>query len=270
MIRLIVSDMDGTLLRDDGTMHKGMVPLIQGLREKGIIFIAASGRPAFNLHEQFQEVYSEIGAIAFNGACLHYKGRIQKFSSVDPDVCRGIVKKVRKKDGIYVNMDGIDTSYLEDLECPLWEWKDAREHMKVENLEYVVEREPIYRVSVMKKMGNEYPEEIAEMLEEYRGKAELIRSDSRGMDLSGLGNSKGRALEWIQDFLKVTPEETMVFGDYYNDKELFLRAKYSFAPINACEEITSLAWKIIGDHNQDSVYDTIQNYLNSEKEFPEK
>lgn len=270
MIRLIVTDMDGTLIRDDGTMHKGMVPLIQGLREKGIIFVAASGRPAFNLRELFQEVYSEIGAIAFNGACLHYKGRVQRFTYVDSEVCRGVIQKVRERSGIYVSMDGMDTSYLEDLECPLWEWEEAREHMRVENLEYVIEQEPIYRVSIMKKRESEHPEEIAEMLEEYRGKAELIRSDSRGMDLSGLGNSKGRALEWIQDFLRVTPEETMVFGDYYNDRELFLRARYSFAPVNACEEIKSLAWKIIRDHNQDSVYNTIRSYLDFGEEFLKK
>ena len=80
--------------------------------------------------------------VTFKKSCIHSNALPLLFPSPDKSIP---VKKVRKKDGIYVNMDGIDTSYLEDLECPLWEWKEAREHMKVENLEYVVENIRIHR-----------------------------------------------------------------------------------------------------------------------------
>ena len=58
MIRLIASDMDGTLLRKDGTIHQGMVPLIRKLREEGIYFVIASGRPADVYKRQIEDILS--------------------------------------------------------------------------------------------------------------------------------------------------------------------------------------------------------------------
>ena len=48
------------------------------------------------------------------------------------------------------------------------------------------------------------------------------------MDLMNKGVNKGVALAKIQEHLGVAPEETMAFGDFYNDSELLSRAKYSF------------------------------------------
>ena len=55
MIRLIVTDMDGTLLHDDKSMPDGTFALIDALHARGIHFAAASGRQYASLRDNFKE-----------------------------------------------------------------------------------------------------------------------------------------------------------------------------------------------------------------------
>ena len=96
MIRLIATDMDGTLLRKDGTIHSGLFPLVYRLAEQGIFFVVASGRPISNLHRIFNGICKEIGLVAFNGAWCEWKGKIYSSAPVPFPVCRDAVLEARK------------------------------------------------------------------------------------------------------------------------------------------------------------------------------
>lgn len=72
MIKLIASDMDGTLIRDNGRIHHKIFPLIELLRSKRIIFAAASGRFYHQLDDNFKNVNSKMIFIAHNGALVKY------------------------------------------------------------------------------------------------------------------------------------------------------------------------------------------------------
>lgn len=69
MIKLIVSDMDGTLLNDEKQIDKRIYDLLPKMREEGIRFVVASGRQYPSLARDFQEHLPEITVIAENG-CL--------------------------------------------------------------------------------------------------------------------------------------------------------------------------------------------------------
>ena len=69
MIKLIASDVDGTLIQDSTPdLYPEMVETIRSLKEKGILFCAASGRQYPSLRNVFREVADEIAYIAENGA----------------------------------------------------------------------------------------------------------------------------------------------------------------------------------------------------------
>lgn len=53
MIRLVASDLDGTLLKSDGTISPQNIETIQALNQKGIVFTAASGRNYTGVHALF-------------------------------------------------------------------------------------------------------------------------------------------------------------------------------------------------------------------------
>lgn len=69
MIKLIASDVDGTLIQDSTPdLYREMVETIYKLKKKGILFCAASGRQYFSLRNVFRDVADEIAYIAENGA----------------------------------------------------------------------------------------------------------------------------------------------------------------------------------------------------------
>ena len=67
-IRLIVADMDGTLLDDEKQMHDQFWPLIDELHRRGILFSPASGRQYYTLLREFADIADEMVFIAENGS----------------------------------------------------------------------------------------------------------------------------------------------------------------------------------------------------------
>ena len=76
MIKLIASDIDGTLIKDSTPdLYPEMVWAIKKLKEKGILFCAASGRQYESVRNVFREVADDIAYIAENGAHIRYQGK---------------------------------------------------------------------------------------------------------------------------------------------------------------------------------------------------
>ena len=75
MIRLIASDIDGTLLPYDETvMPQRLFPLIRRLRERNILFCPASGRQYHSMRTLFAPVADEMCFLCENGAVLYGPG----------------------------------------------------------------------------------------------------------------------------------------------------------------------------------------------------
>ena len=77
MIRLIASDLDGTLVSGNmASLPESFPKIIGQLKERGIIFAAASGRQYHNLHQLFAPVKDDIAYICENGALTIYQGEV--------------------------------------------------------------------------------------------------------------------------------------------------------------------------------------------------
>lgn len=76
MIKLIASDIDGTLIQDSTpNLYPEMINAIRELKEKGILFCAASGRQYASLRNVFREAADDIAYIAENGAHIRYQDK---------------------------------------------------------------------------------------------------------------------------------------------------------------------------------------------------
>ena len=73
-IRLVVSDVDGTLVGNDCVMEEGMKELSRLLREQGIAFTLASGRPVGMMRQYMEALDITLPVIASNGAAGYEKG----------------------------------------------------------------------------------------------------------------------------------------------------------------------------------------------------
>ena len=74
MIKLIATDLDGTLLDGERKLPAEIFPLIERLYSAGILFAPASGRQYASLQELFRPVEDKVVFVCENGALVKYRG----------------------------------------------------------------------------------------------------------------------------------------------------------------------------------------------------
>ena len=100
MIKLIASDLDGTLLKE-GTMdiNPEIYDIIRKLKAKGIVFAAVSGREYDSIERVFAPVKDDIYFIAGNGGIISYQGEIIEKMAIPADILKEVVEYVRAQEG---------------------------------------------------------------------------------------------------------------------------------------------------------------------------
>ena len=113
MVKLILTDMDGTLLDEAGRLPQGFDAMIAELRKRGVLFGAASGRQYFSLLESFAKYRDDFVFVAENGTNVRYQGK-QVFSCpMDRAVALKILNDVYAADpGIFCVYCGLQDAYV--------------------------------------------------------------------------------------------------------------------------------------------------------------
>lgn len=241
MVKLIASDLDGTLLQNGAReISAEAIDYIKKLHEYGVVFAAASGRQYPNLRRLFAEVQDEIVYICENGALVKYKGQTLSKTVMDRKTGMEIIRDIQAREHCEVLLSGEETSYL----VPKTE--QYLEHMKhhVGNnvtlvRDFAEVEEEFLKISVYEHRGIEYSSDY--FYDKWSGVAKTTVSGACWMDFVAPGVNKGNALKKIQQLLKTTKEDTMCFGDSYNDLEMFQDSLYSYAMTGANSEIRAKA-----------------------------
>lgn len=242
MIKLIVSDIDGTLV-PEGTsqINPEVFEVIMRLkREKGIHFAAASGRQVVSIESAFAPIQKEIFYLAENGAYIGSYGRPLFLHPLDRELALQLIEDIRKNPKLSVMVNGERNSYVEENNQELYELLRDGYHYQVKQVADVTKiEETILKVAVYCKGGIQ--EEVGELMQIYGDVLKLSISGTEWMDCMAPNVSKGEAIRTLQEGLGITPEETVAFGDQMNDLEMFTRAYYSFAVGNARTEVKRAA-----------------------------
>ena len=114
MIKLIASDLDGTLLKE-GTMdiNPEIFEIIRKLKAKGIVFAAVSGREYDSIERVFAPVKDDIYFIAGNGGIISYQGEIIEKMAIPADILKEVVEYVRSQKGASFMTAGSAQAYVE-------------------------------------------------------------------------------------------------------------------------------------------------------------
>lgn len=241
MLKLIASDLDGTLLKNGAqSLTERAVSQIRRLQQSGVIFTAASGRQYPNLVRLFGELSERMAFICENGAYVVYCGKELAALPMDRALGIEIMRDIHAMEDCEILLSGKNTSYLQ----PRTEEYLHRMRDIVKNNVTVVEditavEEPFLKISVYRRDG------IAEVERHFHhafgSRAKATVSGRGWLDFTALQVNKGTALTAIQEKLRITPEETVVFGDNYNDLEMFQCGSRSYAMSSAVPEVRAYA-----------------------------
>ncbi|MFJ1807572.1 MULTISPECIES: Cof-type HAD-IIB family hydrolase [unclassified Streptomyces] len=262
-IRLIVTDMDGTLLDDDKKVPADLWETLARLRERGVLFTPASGRQYATLAAEFAEVADGMVFIAENGTYVVRDGEELSSDPLEPAVVAQVTRAVRglASDGVDVGavVCGKRSAYVERAdEAFLAEvGRYYLRHRVVEDVTAV--DDDIVKVALF-DFGS--VEEItAPALAAFARTHQVVVSGEHWVDVMNRTANKGAALRVLQRELGITPAQTMVFGDYLNDLEMLDAADWSFAMANAHPEVVRRARHLAPSNNDNGVLRTVARLL---------
>ncbi|MEU2223556.1 Cof-type HAD-IIB family hydrolase [Streptomyces sp. NPDC018347] len=262
-IRLIVTDMDGTLLDDDKRIPGDLWPTLAELRRRGVLFSPASGRQYATLARQFAGVAEGMVFIAENGTYVVRDGVEVSSDPLDRSVARDLARTVRRlvADGADVGavVCGKRAAYVERTdEAFLAQVRTYYvEHRIVEDVTAV--EDDVIKVALFDFGPAERT--TAPALEAFAATHQVVVSGEHWVDVMNRTANKGAALRGLQRELGITPAQTMVFGDYLNDLEMLDAAEWSFAMSNAHPEVLRRARYVAPSNNDDGVLRTIARVL---------
>ncbi len=251
-VKLVVSDMDGTLLNSQHQLGSDFYEIFDKLKAKGIYFVAASGRQYYNLLEVFTGLTDDIYFIGDNGSYMVYKGEDLHVQSMAPDVAFEQIKVARKIKDTYPILCGRNYAYI-DKEAPefIKQMTKYYSRSKIVNNLLEVKDDDFLKIAICDFVGSEknsYPH-----FKHLEGTLQVKVSGARWLDLSHKEANKGVALSKLQKILNIGYDETMVFGDFMNDLEMMRLGKFSFAMENAHDEIKKIANYTTASNEEDGV-----------------
>ncbi len=241
MIKLIASDIDGTLVPDGShELNPELYDVILKLRAKGIQFAAASGRQWLSIESIFEPIKEKVFYLSDNGAYVGCHGRRLYVNPIERKTIMDMVQDVRNMDGLDVMICGPDVIYTETDNQEFLDWMVNGYKFHVKQVEDLTRVESEFiKISVYRKTDVEA--HTRTLREKYADRLKMTIAGDMWMDCMRPGINKGQAVKLLQDSLGIKPEETMAFGDQLNDIEMLKQAYYSFAVGNAREEVKAAA-----------------------------
>lgn len=114
MIKLIASDVDGTLLKEESqNLNPNIYDIIRQLKEMDIHFIAASGRQYYNLRNIFAPVQDDISYIAENGSLCISDGKVISRGLIDRELGLRIFRAIKEYGNCHCLLPCESTCYVE-------------------------------------------------------------------------------------------------------------------------------------------------------------
>ena len=260
MIKMIATDMDGTLLNSKKQLTKKSIETIVALKNMGIHFAVASGRQYKNIYNIFKEnnLEKNVSFLAENGTIIFDKGQLISVSELEFELVKSAVELARKTPNIYPVLCGVKAAYIEN--------EKLKSSFEVSNYfddgKFLTDVLQSLKFDKITKVSLLCPALEAESLtyplfKQFEKDSSVLLSGPKWVDLIAKSASKGAAVETIGKIYGASFDERMAFGNYLNDVDLLKSCRFSFAVENAHKDLKKIAGKICPSNDQDGVAETL-------------
>ena len=293
MIKLIASDMDGTLLNHNHKIPKENVDLINYAKNQGIEFIVATGRAYYEALPALNEENINCDVISFNGGIVYDKnGNIISITPMLPkdlyytiEILKSfdISYQLYTKNTIYtksietdinayidlIRSNGYDPD-VEHLRAEAQQKLDVGYITEVENIElYLNEKEnpPIKIIAISNDISK--LENAAKLLSENKS-ISVTSSGANNIEIMHKNATKGEALKEIAKIYGINLENAVAIGDNLNDQAMLDIVGYSVAMKNGNTILKEQAKYVTEKTNSEGgVADTIFKLIEENNEIKE-
>ena len=284
MIKLIASDMDGTLLNDDHMISEENLKAIRKAQEMGRHFTIVTGRDYGAVKSYLEECNLKCECILSNGAEYRdVNGNVIESVYMNKDSVK-IVFDILNDAGLCIQLMTNKGSYVtnkeSDKKAIIDRFKLFNPKMNEEEVIEFVEKfhtergmkyiDDVYEilesnVEVLKIVTFDNDEKLIANLKEKLKKSTsdlaVASTFSNDIEISGIEAQKGLILAKTIKKMGIDKSEVIVLGDSFNDYSMFTEFENSYAMENAIPEIKEIAKYITDSNNNDGVAKAIYKSL---------
>lgn len=260
MIKLIATDIDGTILTETNQFRPKILETIEKIKTKGVKLVLATGRIYDGVAPVAKLLGLDTPIICTQGSLLKYNNEILWSAPVEHHLALDVIKFLRNK-GIHTNFYNNDKICVED-ENYMDDYTGGRFVKynlvdRFENLEWGM----ITKLLAIVYDDVKIQELENELKERYNGTLGIVRSSRTYLEITNPMASKGNALKKLMNMWSLSPDEVLASGDQDNDIELLRAAGIKVAMKNASKGLKSVANYIAPDVHEDGWAEAIERFV---------
>jgi Cof subfamily protein (haloacid dehalogenase superfamily) len=248
-IKMIVTDLDRSLLHTDKTISEYSKNILQKCKKKNIIIVFATARPIRSTTTYIEEI-EPSAVINHNGAVIRIEQKIIKHYGISPQVTKKLLNKIEKdysestlsveiNDRMYTNFD-LDAK-LEYKKIKFSELPDCYAD------KIIIGNMPIEKI---KEIGNYITDDLY-----------LEINDGRFGFIMNKKASKWNGIKELAKYYKIGLEQIITFGDDLNDFEMIKNCGIGVAMENGLDELKNIANYVCKNNDDDGVAKWIEEKI---------
>ena len=262
-IKMIVTDLDNTLLRKDKTISEYTKTVFHKCRESGFLIVFATARPE-RATIQWQIDRSSCYVIANNGATITHAGKEIRNIPISENTKQSIIKRIiedKNITGLCVETGNL--LYSNDTNFSTWgaTYTEDTGWNPVYNDFLAPVTENICKLSV--ECAN--PKLILNILRSYPDLRVFPNNGEHWHQITHESASKFNAITYLSKITDIEPQDIIAFGDDFNDVEMLEKCGIGVAVENAVADAKEVADYICGSCDDDGVAKFIETYLFSDE-----
>lgn len=260
MIKLIATDLDGTLFREDKSFSNEFYDIFDKLNEKDIKFVIATGNQYELVRDRFDKIKDDIVYVVENGNKIVYQNQILYMSLLNPKDKYDVLELLSNDNQLMIVYCGVKHAYISKR------FKDKEDFIRLFFRNYVfvddyqnIDDEVIkFSIADFDNQSNQYVEAMKPQVPNH---LQIVTTGFAWFDIFNKGVNKGTGIQFLQNYFQIKKSECMAFGDQMNDYELLLNCEESYAMNNGKDELKKIAKHIALSNEEDGVIQVLKDFI---------
>ena len=261
-VRLLLADVDGTLVTKDKVLTQRSIEAVRELRDAEVLFALTSGRPPRGMQMLIEPLSLSTPISAFNGGLVTEPDMTVLEQKVIPDELVPAIIAMLESAGLDVWIYSGAEWLVRDLQAP----HIARESFTVQFDPTLVESFDGHTEDVAKLVGVSDDHDLVASVaraahDEFGDHISAARSQPYYLDVTHPGANKGEVVKFLSARYDIPEEQIATIGDMPNDVLMFARSGLSIAMGQSDREVQRAARRVTGSNEEDGFANAVERFI---------
>lgn len=260
-VKLIISDMDGTLIGRDEILSDKAIDLVKRLNKKNILFTIATGRVECMANHFVDKLEIQIPYIVCNGATILSKKELYIRNQIPAKGLKDLLLKADQMGmSIIYTIEGKEyifrtTPWILGQRKSFDRYYDEHFFTKDEWENILIDK-----VTVMDDIRDGRIRVIQDLCKNLNGDYCFTRYTDKAIEIVEKNSNKASAMKYLSELLNIDIDEILTIGDHQNDVEMLTESGIGIAVANATKEAKAAADYVCENNYIDGVIEAVSKY----------